>query len=168
MAYHGSEITDSLYECIDWSWEGHGDAPAAVSLEAIVEGYPLEVLDRDSRLPAAYLMKTEWPAVVHYPKFVQETYAFQLYVVDELPASGFPEEAVRELAYNIRTNILAAADPTVEAYNLDSPLGLSYVEDVRWMGTFVRDEMQELIDAMAMDLISVRMDFEIQAHGTER
>lgn len=173
MAHHGEEITDQIYNIISWSWDGHGNAPASVSLVAVVEGYPFEYLDRDDKLPAAFLVKPEWPSVIHFPKFVEETYVLQIYVVNELPAYNaetpvYPEEAIRELAYNIRTNLLAAADTSVEAYDLDYPWNLSYIEDVKWTGTFVRDEMQELIDSMGLDLISCRVDFEIQAHGTER
>jgi hypothetical protein len=32
----------------------------------------------------------------------------------------------------------------------------------------VRDEVQELIESMGLDLVTIREDFEIQAHGTER
>lgn len=172
MAHHGEELANALYDVIDWSWlndgGSHGTAPASVSVEAIVEGHPLEYVDSSSKLPAVVMMKPNWPLVTHYPKFVMETYEVQLYVIDEPPTTGFPEEAIRELAYNIRTNILAAADPTVEAYDLDYPLNLSYVEDVRWLGDFVRDEVQEWIEAMGLGLLSVRMDFQIQCHGTDR
>lgn len=168
MAHHGEEITDALYNIITWEWEGHGDPPATVSLEAIVEGYPFEWLDRDNKLPAAFLVKPEWPGVTTMPQFVAEVYILQIFIVNELPASGYPNEAIRELAYNVRTNMLASADTSVAAYNLDYPMNLSYIEDVRWTGTYVRDEVQELIESMGLDLVSCRVDFEIQAHGTER
>jgi hypothetical protein len=168
MTYHGEEITDAIYSILNWSWASHGTAPAAIDIKAIVEGYPFEYLDRDDDLPAAFLVKPEWPRVSHYPKFVEEVYVLQIYIVDELPASGFPEEAIREMGYKVRTNMLASADTTTSARNLASPMGLSYVEDVRWTGSYVRDEVQELIESMGLDLVTIREDFEIQAHGTER
>ena len=168
MVYHGETISTQLFSILTWAWTGHGTAPASITLKAIVEGYPFEYLDRDDDLPAAFLVKPEWPRVSHYPKFVEEIYTLQIYIVDELPASGFPEEAIREMGYKVRTNMLASADTTTSTRNLASPMGLSYVEDVRWTGSYVRDEVQELIESMGLDLVTIREDFEIQAHGTER
>lgn len=170
MAHHGEEITNAVYDVINWSWSDHGDPPASVGALHIGEGYPIDYVDRSTKYPAVLLIKTDWPAVTHHPKITTEIYRLEIYVVEELPttSSSKKETAIRQRAHSVVTNMLSAADTDDTDIDLDYPLGLSYVEDIRWMGTAVRDEIQELIDAMGMQYVTARIDFEIQAKGTER
>lgn len=173
MASHGEEITTRVYDICDWSWlfEGgdHGTAPATVTVYSKNEGYPIEYVDREERLPALFFVKEGgWPIITHYPRHTTEIYRLSIYAVDTLPSTGYPETSIRRLIDNVIINMLASTDTHVEAYDLDYKMNLPYVEDVRWMGTEVRDEVQEFLDAMGLQLISARADFEIQAHGSQR
>ncbi len=168
MASHGEEITEALYGIVDWSWSGHGDPPATVSFNTKTEEHPLEYIDRSQRLPALFFSKTAWPSIIHHPKIVTEVYRLRIYIVDNMPASGYPETAIRQKADAVTTNILASADYTNPAYNLSGRMNLSYVEDVRYLGTFIEEEMAELINALGLSLVSVASDYEIHAYGTLR
>lgn len=172
MAHHGESISEAIYSVLQWSeegWGAHGDPPAEVAIENVGEGWPHEYVDRDGSLPALFIVKDRgWPAIEHYPKFIVEKYAFSVYAVDTLPTSGYPETEIRRLLHNVVTNILASKDLEDEDLAFTYPMDLSYIEDIKWMGTEVRDEVQELLDSMGLELISARADFEIQAKGTER
>jgi len=169
MASHGEEITEVLYDIVDWSWSGHGPAPSSVTIHSKNEGYPLAFIDRDTaRQPALFFVKGDWPAVVHHPKITTETYRLSIYITDRLPSSGYPETSIRRKMDSIVTNILASKDTDTPTYNLTYPMGLNYIEDIRWIGTFMEDEVQELINALELGLVSAMSMWEIQAYGTQR
>jgi len=171
MASHGEEITEKLYQVCDWSWTGHGTAPATAVVYSKNEGYPIEYIDRGERLPALFFVKEGgWPSIVHYPNHTTETYRLSIYAVDKIPTTGtgYVETAIRSLIDNVVTNMIASTNTDVAEYALTGKMDLPYVEDVRWIGTEVRDDIQEFIEAMGLQLISARADFEIYAHGTRR
>jgi len=163
MASHGDEILTNLYGIVDWSWTGHGTAPATVTVASKFETHPIEFVE-EAVLPAIFFNLISWPSVVNYPKLTMETFIINIYVVDDTGENVYPNDAVRVLMDGIITNVLASSE--VGSYSLTEKMALAYVEDVRFMFRNPENELTDFLRAFSYDYVCDMARFEIQACGT--
>jgi len=166
VADHRQEIKDKLFLACDWSWTGHGDAPAdASSLKSKLEGHPIDWLDKQTRYPALFFTYDQWPMSSPLPNMTTELFRFTTYVVLTKPTNAYLYDAAMALMRAVTTNLLAAKEINVPAYNLTNKLDLDYVVDIRLVASSLENPVASFLRAYSLPYICDMSSFEIMADG---